>query len=189
MAASAPCVSTFMPLKPSTPSRVNDDDAPGVVEATWSRYCPGEVWTAVARTPLPAALMPATTSLREPLPTEIWVAVPSAAVRVTGPLATTAPVEPTDSAETRAWAAARAVTSKVREPLVVPVAVAVTDDEVEVTVVPTHAEVFARLPARPPTVASAAVELAVGCRRRVCCVDCWFLSRVCWFGLERRRGS
>ena len=184
MTASAPWVRMFMPPAPSSPSRENEDEAPVAVAATCSRYWPGEVCTAEATRPFPAPLMAATTSERLPLPTSIEVVVPSDAVSVSGPLATTLAVEETADAETSACAAASEVTSKVRAPRVVPLAVAVTELELEVTVVPVQVEVLASPEASVPTVPSA-VESLPSASAALCCTVCWFLSRVCWFGLHR----
>src|SRR4051812_38605841 len=168
-----------MPAKPSTPSRVNSEPAPVLVEASCRRYCPGEVWTAVATTPLPAALTAFTTSARVPPPTSRSTTEPSDAVSVTGPPATTVPVEATTSAETRVCAAATAVTSKVILPVAVPVAVAATDDDVDVTAEAAHVDVRARLVASVPTPLSA-VESLPRASAACCCLACCCLTRVCW---------
>ena len=61
-----------------------------------------------------------------------------------------------------------------------PLAVAVTELELELTVVPTHAEVVASPAARLPTDDRAVFSLP-RVSAAVCCVVCWFLSSVCWF--------
>ena len=95
------------------------------------------------------------------------------------PPATTLDVDETAVAEIRACAAASCVTSNVRDPVAVPVAVAVTELEVDVAVEPVHVDVAAREPARVPTDAMA-VESLPSASAALCCEACWFFRRVCW---------
>src|SRR3954447_24173019 len=168
-----------MPAGSSRPVRSNSEEAPLAVAATCSRYWPGAVCTADATRPLPAALIAATTCDSVPEPTSIDEVLPSDAVRVSGPLAITVLGEAIVFTETRACAAATDVTSNVRDPVVVPVADAVTEVEFEVTVVPAQVEVFASEDARLP-MAPRAVDSLPSASAAFCWVVCWFLRRVCW---------
>src|SRR4051812_30310779 len=168
-----------MPAGSSRPVRSNSEEAPVAVAATCSRYWPGAVCTADATRPLPAALIAATTCESVPEPTAIDVVVPSDAVRVSGPLAITVLGDAMVFTETRACAAATEVTSNVRDPVVVPVADAVTEVELEVTLVPAQVEVLASEDARLPMVPRA-VDSLPSASAAFCWVVCWFLRRVCW---------
>src|SRR3954471_13479842 len=170
----------FMPAGSSRPVRSNSEEAPVAVAATCSRYWPGAVCTADATRPLPRALIAETTSESVPEPTSTCVVVPSDCVRVRGALAITVLGEAIVPAETRACAAARSVTSKVREPAEVPVAAAVTELELEVTVVPAQVEVFASEEARLPTVPRA-VDSLPSASAAFCWLVCWVRRSVCWF--------
>src|SRR3954454_4692741 len=170
----------LMPAGSSRPVRSNSEEAPVAVAATCSRYWPGAVCTADATRPLPRALIAETTSESVPEPTSTGVVVPSDCVRVRGALAMIVLGEAIVPAETRACAAARSVTSKVSEPAEVPVADAVTELELEVTVVPAQVEVFASEEARLPTVPRA-VDSLPSASAAFCWLVCWVRRSVCWF--------